>query len=48
MHRSIAGDRIVVKGQRKLIIVPDDGSDQREYSMPRGVHINVHAGELVE
>jgi hypothetical protein len=25
-----------------MIIVPDDGSDQREYSMPRGVHINVH------
>ncbi len=43
----IVKDGGVVKGQRKLIIVPDDGSDQREYSMPRGVHINVHEGERV-
>src|SRR5678809_1103064 len=35
----------VVKGQRKLIIVPDDAAEPREYSMPRGVHINVHEGE---
>ena len=37
----------VVKGQRKVIIVPDDGSDAREYSLPRGVHVNVHEGERV-
>ncbi|MGH3102165.1 MAG: DNA-directed RNA polymerase subunit beta', partial [Thermoleophilia bacterium] len=37
----------VVKGQRKLIIVPDDAAEPREYSMPRGVHINVHEGERV-
>ena len=37
----------VVKGQRKVIIVPDDGTEQREYSLPRGVHVNVHEGERV-
>ncbi len=37
----------VVKGQRKMIIVPDDGTEPREYSMPRGVHVNVHEGERV-
>jgi DNA-directed RNA polymerase subunit beta' len=37
----------VVKGQRKLIIIPDDAAEPREYSMPRGVHINVHEGERV-
>jgi DNA-directed RNA polymerase subunit beta' len=36
----------VVKGQRKIFVVPDDG-DQREYSIPRGVHINVQEGERV-
>jgi hypothetical protein len=25
----------VVKGQRQSIIVPDDGSEAREYSLPR-------------
>lgn len=34
----------VVKGQRKLIIVPDDGTEPREYAPPRGVHVNVRAG----
>jgi DNA-directed RNA polymerase subunit beta' len=38
----------VVKGQRKILIVPDDGtSDTREYSIPRGVHVNVQEGERV-
>ncbi|MBM3776760.1 MAG: DNA-directed RNA polymerase subunit beta' [Acidimicrobiia bacterium] len=37
----------VVKGQRKIIIVPDDGSEPREYTMPRGVHVNVHEGDRV-
>ena len=36
----------VTKGQRKLYIVGDDG-EQREYSIPRGVHINVQEGERV-
>jgi hypothetical protein len=43
----IVKDGGVVKGQRKLIIVPDDAAEPREYSMPRGVHINVHEGERV-
>jgi DNA-directed RNA polymerase subunit beta' len=37
----------VSKGQRKIYIVSDDG-DQREYALPRGVHINVQEGERVK
>ncbi len=37
----------VVKGQRKIIIAPDDGTEAREYSIPRGVHVNVQEGERV-
>jgi DNA-directed RNA polymerase subunit beta' len=36
----------IVKGQRKIFVVPDDG-EQREYAVPRGVHINVQEGERV-
>jgi DNA-directed RNA polymerase subunit beta' len=36
----------VTKGMRKLYIVGDDGV-QKEYSIPRGVHINVQEGERV-
>ena len=37
----------ITKGQRKIYVVGDDG-DQREYSLPRGVHINVQEGERVK
>ena len=38
----------VVKGQRKIMIVPDEpGAEPREYSLPRGVHVNVQEGERV-
>ena len=37
----------IVKGQRKIIIVPEDGGEPREYSLPRGVHVNVQEGERV-
>src|SRR6185503_12339977 len=37
----------VTKGQRKIYVVGDD-SEQREYSLPRGVHINVQEGERVK
>jgi DNA-directed RNA polymerase subunit beta' len=37
----------VTKGQRRIFVVGDDG-DQREYSLPRGVHINVQEGERVK
>jgi DNA-directed RNA polymerase subunit beta' len=37
----------IVKGQRKIIIVPEDGGDPREYSLPRGVHVNVQEGDRV-
>src|SRR6186997_1688188 len=43
----VVKDGGVVKGQRKMIIVPYDGSDAREYALPRGVHVNVHEGERV-
>ncbi len=36
----------VSKGMRKLYIVGDDGV-QKEYGIPRGVHINVQEGERV-
>ncbi|HXE81538.1 MAG TPA: DNA-directed RNA polymerase subunit beta', partial [Vicinamibacterales bacterium] len=36
----------IVKGQRKIFVVPDDG-EPREYSIPRGVHVNVQEGERV-
>ena len=36
----------ICKGMRKLYIVGDDG-EQREYAIPRGVHINVQEGERV-
>src|SRR4029079_11381321 len=38
----------VVKGQRKIIIVPDEpGAEPREYSLPRGVHVKVQDSERV-
>ncbi len=36
----------VTKGQRKIYVVGEAGN-QREYSLPRGVHINVQEGERV-
>ena len=36
----------VSKGTRKIYIIAEDG-DQREYALPRGVHINVQEGEKV-
>ncbi len=38
----------VAKGLRKIIIVPDEaGAEPREYSLPRGVHVNVQEGDRV-
>ena len=38
----------IVKNQRKLIIVPEEGAGEpREYSLPRGVHVNVQEGDRV-
>ncbi len=38
----------IVKGLRKIIIVPEEsGAEPREYSLPRGVHINVQEGDLI-
>ena len=40
----------VAKGQRKIYVSADenDASTQREYSLPRGVHIRVQEGERVK
>ena len=39
----------VVKGMRKVIVKPDEpGAEPREYSLPRGVHINVQDGDRVQ
>jgi DNA-directed RNA polymerase subunit beta' len=37
----------VSKGQRKILIVPEEGGEPREYSLPRGVHVNVQEGDRV-
>ena len=38
----------IVKGLRKMIIIPEEeGAEPREYSLPRGVHINVQEGDNV-
>ena len=38
----------IVKNQRKLIIVPEEGAGEpREYALPRGVHVNVQEGDRV-
>jgi len=37
----------VSKGQRKIYVVADNGTE-KEYSVPRGVHINVQEGERIK
>jgi len=38
----------IVKGMRKVVIVPEEqGAEPREYSLPRGVHVNVRDGDRV-
>ncbi|MFN8059653.1 MAG: DNA-directed RNA polymerase subunit beta' [Vicinamibacterales bacterium] len=38
----------VVKGQRKILVVPEEpGAEPREYSLPRGVHVNVQDGDRI-
>ena len=34
----------VVKGQRKIYVTADNG-EEKEYSVPRGIHVNVQEGE---
>ncbi len=36
----------VAKGQRKIYVVADNGTE-KEYSVPRGVHVNVQEGERI-
>jgi DNA-directed RNA polymerase subunit beta' len=36
----------IVKGSRKIVIRTDDG-EEREYSIPKGLHVNVQEGERV-
>jgi len=37
----------IAKGQRKTYVESEDGKTLKEYSIPRGVHINVQEGEHV-
>jgi DNA-directed RNA polymerase subunit beta' len=37
----------IVKGSRKIIVRTDDG-EEREYSIPKGLHVNVQEGERVK
>jgi DNA-directed RNA polymerase subunit beta' len=37
----------IVKGMRKILVIPDEGTEQREYALPRGVHVNVQEGDRV-
>ena len=37
----------VAKGQRKIYVVADNGTE-KEYQVPRGVHINVQEGERIQ
>ena len=37
----------VSKGQRRIYVIGDDG-EEREYSIPRGVHVNVQEGERLK
>ncbi|HXG87869.1 MAG TPA: DNA-directed RNA polymerase subunit beta' [Vicinamibacterales bacterium] len=38
----------VVKGQRRILVTADDANaEPKEYSIPRGVHVNVQEGERV-
>jgi len=37
----------ISKGLRKITVESEDGKTQKEYSLPRGVHINVQEGEHV-
>ena len=37
----------IAKGQRKIYVESEDGKTVKEYSIPRGVHINVQEGERV-
>jgi DNA-directed RNA polymerase subunit beta' len=36
----------IVKGSRKIVVRTDDG-EEREYSIPKGLHVNVQEGERV-
>jgi len=37
----------VAKGQRKIYVTADNG-DEKEYSVPRGIHVNVQEGERLK
>ena len=38
----------IVKGMREVIVTPDEpGAEERKYSLPRGVHVNVQDGDRV-
>src|SRR5260370_1397098 len=38
----------IAKGMRKILVESEDGKTTKEYSIPRGVHINVQEGDHVK
>src|SRR5207253_6540820 len=38
----------IAKGMRKVYVESEDGKTTKEYSIPRGVHINVQEGDHVK
>ena len=37
----------IVKGRRKVLIVPESQGETREYEIPRGIHVSVQEGEPI-
>jgi len=35
------------RGKRRVLVAPDDGSEEREYLIPKGKHVSVHKGDHV-
>ena len=35
------------RGKRRVLVTPDDGSEEREYLIPKGKHVSVHEGDHV-
>ena len=36
------------RGKRRVLVTPDDGSEEREYLIPKGKHVSVHEGDHVK
>ncbi len=36
------------RGKRRVLVTPEDGSEEREYLIPKGKHVSVHEGDFVK